>query len=301
MKTVLVASTASLAAAAAVQHAQRTDQERRLTFRATLPYYLEFHYSNDFVTVGDTDLFAAIWQQGYASGDSTGIKTDDSYKQYDHKAACVWEDSSPDLEVAVKMSGNWGVVSGVEGMQVRNQLIKTMWELVEKIQEEDGVIWKDCRGCGLGGCSDNPKAVCGQFRPTMCACQKNHGGGGEAMDLCFGSSKNMLWSQAINETYIEYPLSSEAEDKGEAPDLIDWPATVVSYAKKCKIDLAQQSVAGLDDVLDSIRIRPLIGNAKVEKWKWTELVSSPLEPMMLPLTRTSSGSIVEITYGGPPC
>ncbi|USW56739.1 hypothetical protein Slin15195_G100580 [Septoria linicola] len=89
------------------------------------------------------------------------------------------------------MSGNWGVVSGVEGMQVRNQLVKTMWELVEKIQEEDGVIWKDCRGCGLGGCSDNPKAVCGQFRPTMCACQKNHGGGGEAMDLCFGSSKNM--------------------------------------------------------------------------------------------------------------
>ncbi|USW56737.1 hypothetical protein Slin15195_G100560 [Septoria linicola] len=81
----------------------------------------------------------------------------------------------------------------------------------------------------------------------------------------------LLWSQAINETYIEYPLSFEAEDKGEAPDLIDWQATVVLYVKKCKIDLAQQSVAGLDDVLDSIRIRPLIGNAKVEKWKWTEL------------------------------
>lgn len=175
--------------AAAIPHKQ-LESNSSLVARATLPYYLEFHYSNNFVTIGDTDLFAAIWQKGFASADATGIETDDTYKQYGYKAACVWSDSSPDLSVQIKTSGEWGVVSGVNGFAVRNQLIGAMWELVKRIQEDAGTIWKDCKGCGLGGCSDNPKAVCGQFRPTMCACQKNHGGGGEAMDLCFGSSMN---------------------------------------------------------------------------------------------------------------
>lgn len=89
------------------------------------------------------------------------------------------------------MSGKWGVVSGVNGWRVRDQLIKTMWELVQKIQEDSGVIWKNCRDCGLGGCSDDPKAACGAWRDEMCACQKNNGGGGEAMDMCFGSSRNL--------------------------------------------------------------------------------------------------------------
>ncbi|KAK4507000.1 hypothetical protein PRZ48_000734 [Zasmidium cellare] len=178
---------ASLAAAAPQQN---QPQAATIDKRDTLPYYLEFHYTNNFVTVGDTSLFDAIWQKGYGSGDATGIATDDTYKQYGYSAACVWEDSSPDLSVQVKISENWGVVSGVDGFSVRNQIVKTMWELVQKIQEDSGVIWKDCRDCGLGGCSDDPKAVCGQFRPEMCACHKNNGGGGEAMDLCFGSSRN---------------------------------------------------------------------------------------------------------------
>lgn len=70
-----------LLAAAVLAAAAPPDVDNSLSKR-DLPYYLEFHYTNNFVKVGDTDLFNAIWQKGYDSGDATGIATDDSYKQY---------------------------------------------------------------------------------------------------------------------------------------------------------------------------------------------------------------------------
>ncbi|SMQ51980.1 unnamed protein product [Zymoseptoria tritici ST99CH_3D7] len=158
------------------------------------PYYLEWHYSNNFVTVGDTNLFQAISQVGSTRGDGTGIQTDDTYKAYGADKACVYkEEYDPNLDVTVKLSGEWGVVSGIDGFTVRNQLVKSMMDLVEQIQEADGDIWKDCaQSCGpIGGCSDDPSALCGGHRPVHCACNKYNGGGGELIDLCFGNSQNM--------------------------------------------------------------------------------------------------------------
>ncbi|EGP86710.1 uncharacterized protein MYCGRDRAFT_109984 [Zymoseptoria tritici IPO323] len=134
------------------------------------PYYLEWHYSNNFVTVGDTNLFQAISQVGSTRGDGTGIQTDDTYKAYGADKACVYkEEYDPNLDVTVKLSGEWGVVSGIDGFTVRNQLVKSMMDLVEQIQEADGDIWKDCaQSCGpIGGCSDDPSALCGGHRPAV--------------------------------------------------------------------------------------------------------------------------------------
>ena len=152
-------------AAAAPQPAERLNEVEK---RAGLPYYLEWHYSNNFVKVGNADLFAAIWQKGYSNGDGTGIETDDSYDVFGYKLRCLMDGEKADLKVGVKMKGEWGVVSGVPGMTVRNQLVKSMWEMVEKIQEEDDLVYSKCHDCGLGGCSDDPKAVCGAFRDDMC-------------------------------------------------------------------------------------------------------------------------------------
>ncbi|KAF2172930.1 hypothetical protein M409DRAFT_16883 [Zasmidium cellare ATCC 36951] len=233
--------TAASLAAAAPQH-NHPQEPQSISKRATLPYYLEFHYTNNFVTVGDTDLFAAIWQKGYGSGDATGIATDDTYNQYGYSAACVWEDSSPDLSVQVKISGNWGVVSGVDGFAVRNQPVRAMWELVQKIQEDSGVIWKDCRGCGLGGCSDNPQAACGQFRPEMCACQKNNGGGGEAMDLCFGSSRNYKVPSEMTLTLYNSDGSLRADSLTVSVE----SAQIVPPAQKCgKLGAALEVAIGI--------------------------------------------------------
>ncbi|KAK4620236.1 hypothetical protein CLAFUW4_11591 [Fulvia fulva] len=171
-------------AAAAPQQAERVNGVRK---RADLPYYLEFHYTGDFIKVGDADLFGAIWQKGYGSGDATGIETDDSYDVFGSKLRCV-SDDKPDLQVGVKLKGDWGFVEEVPGIQVRNQLVKSMWEMVQKIQEEDDLVYKKCRGCGLGGCSDDPKALCGAFRDDMCDCNKNVGGGNEADFLCYDKS-----------------------------------------------------------------------------------------------------------------
>ncbi|KJX92996.1 hypothetical protein TI39_contig4464g00002 [Zymoseptoria brevis] len=158
------------------------------------PYYLEWHYSNNFVTVGDLDLFHAIGQVGNARGDGTGIQTDDTYTAYGAEKACVYKDENdPNLDVTVRIGGQWGVVSGIDGGTVRNQLVTTMMDLVQRIQEADGDIWKDCApGCGaIGGCGDDPSALCGGWRPVNCACNKYNGGGGERIGMCFGNSKNM--------------------------------------------------------------------------------------------------------------
>ncbi|KAH9820434.1 hypothetical protein Tdes44962_MAKER05128 [Teratosphaeria destructans] len=146
-------------------------------------YYLEFQYSNKFITVGDTWLWNTIWQKGFESGNAAGISTDELYTQYGFNNMCIQDGSKPDLEVRIKMDGKWGTIDGMDGTITRNQLVQAMWEMVLKIQEDDGTVWRGCASA-VYGLSDNPKALCGKFRPLQCKCRKNGGDGGYNADLC---------------------------------------------------------------------------------------------------------------------
>ncbi|KAF2767297.1 hypothetical protein EJ03DRAFT_353208 [Teratosphaeria nubilosa] len=153
------------------------------TVKTQYKYFLEFQYSNKFLTVGDTALFAAIWEKGFAAGDVAGIDTDDSYTQYGFENMCIQEGSKPDLNVQIKMNGKWGVIEDMDGLLTRDQLVHAMWDMLQKVQEEDGIVWRQCASA-VFGLDDRPDAVCGKFRPTQCLCRKTGGDGGYDADRC---------------------------------------------------------------------------------------------------------------------
>lgn len=98
------------------------------------------------------------------------------------------------------------------------------------------------------------------------------------LDLGHVMALFLLWSKTPQSTLIEYPLSSDDEDDGIEAETVDWQETLVAYAEKVKIDLADQGVAGVSSILDGVFAEPLEGKAKVERWKWTALVCTFMAP-----------------------
>ena len=87
----------------------------------------------------------------------------------------------------------------------------------------------------------------------------------------------LLFSKTHETTEIEYP-ALDLDGDGEAADTVDWQDALVAYAEKAGIDLLDQGVSGIDEVLAEVTGYTDIGKAKVERWKWTELVRQTCWP-----------------------
>ncbi|KAH9826802.1 hypothetical protein Tdes44962_MAKER03347 [Teratosphaeria destructans] len=166
----------------------------------TQQFYFEFHYTDEFVNVGDLWLWDAIWQRGFNDGDRAGLETDKTYKVHGAISRCVshWaSDDVPDLEVNLKLSGQWGTINGISGSDVRNQIISSLWDLVVKIQDEHDTLFKDCRPCGVAkdGCFPHGNAACGLGSPDgLCVCEV---GGKKTNNMCMDHVKLMRIPSAM--------------------------------------------------------------------------------------------------------
>ncbi|KAF2764593.1 hypothetical protein EJ03DRAFT_355609 [Teratosphaeria nubilosa] len=144
----------------------------------TPKYYFEFHYTDDFVNVGDLWLWDAIWQRALP----TQIKQ--VSRQTKH-TKCMAQ------------SNAWGTIDGISGLDVRNQVIQSLWDMVVKIQDEHDTLYKDCRPCGVAkdGCFPHANAACGLGAPDgMCICQV---GGKKTNDMCMEKVKLMKIPSAM--------------------------------------------------------------------------------------------------------
>ncbi|EME85542.1 uncharacterized protein MYCFIDRAFT_88531 [Pseudocercospora fijiensis CIRAD86] len=96
------------------------------------------------------------------------------------------------------------------------------------------------------------------------------------LDLGHVMALYLLFSKTHDATEIEDPaLDSDGDGEdgdGEDAETIDWQNALVAYAEKAGIDLSDQGVSGIDEVFGEVTGYTDFGKAKVERWKWTELL-----------------------------
>ncbi|KXT18473.1 hypothetical protein AC579_2240 [Pseudocercospora musae] len=104
----------------------------------------------------------------------------------------------------------------------------------------------------------------------------------------------LLFSKTHDTTEIEYGAHDLDGDR-EVAETIDWQDALVAYAEKAGVDLLDQGVSGINEVLAKVVGYTDIGKAKVERWKWTELLKGYREDY---LTRTSVLRLATDNIGG---
>ncbi|POS71072.1 hypothetical protein DHEL01_v210536 [Diaporthe helianthi] len=131
---------------------------------------LEVRYSDTMIPVGDLDLFAATYQALYGEkGNERSIMTDRSFGSFD-KSCKPAAESSPDLNVQVKMNGAWGRTPGLAQNEMRDGLVAAMWETLQAVTNPTGYeIFSDCRGLSWQeSVSQTADAACGRLASRSC-------------------------------------------------------------------------------------------------------------------------------------
>ncbi|KXT04553.1 hypothetical protein AC578_8733 [Pseudocercospora eumusae] len=104
----------------------------------------------------------------------------------------------------------------------------------------------------------------------------------------------LLFSKTHDTTEIEYP-ALDSDGDGEGAETVDWQDALVAYAEKADIDLLDQGVYGIAEVLPEAVGYTSIGKAKVERWKWTEVLREYREEY---LTRSTILALATDNIGG---
>ncbi|KXH53217.1 hypothetical protein CSAL01_11020 [Colletotrichum salicis] len=142
---------------------------------------MEVRFSDRMIDVGNLDLFAVTWQTIYGeSGNTKAIMTDRSTGAQTNECTHA-DDYDPDVTVRVKMNGAWGKTPGLEGNEMRDGLVQSMWEALSRVSDPYGYeVFNGCRGLtwmeGVGYTSD---AACGPQSSRNCQypCRKENSPG----------------------------------------------------------------------------------------------------------------------------
>ncbi|OCK94138.1 uncharacterized protein K441DRAFT_660403 [Cenococcum geophilum 1.58] len=107
--------------------------------------HFEVQFSDKLIDVGNLNSFDAVWQRMYAqSNDHAGL-SDATYYQFD--SACNHKFDKPQLNVNVKLDGQWGNFGDFNNWDMRNAVIKTMWAAVDNLgKQQSRLIFSKCYG-----------------------------------------------------------------------------------------------------------------------------------------------------------
>ncbi|SMR44509.1 unnamed protein product [Zymoseptoria tritici ST99CH_3D1] len=90
------------------------------------------------------------------------------------------------------------------------------------------------------------------------------------LDLGHVMAMFLLWSKTATGMTVEGRIRHDPYDDDDAElEMYEWVGTLLAYAAKADIDLAEQRVSGIDKVLKRTTVGGLRGSAKADKWDWT--------------------------------
>ncbi|KAL6704400.1 hypothetical protein ACN47E_008252 [Coniothyrium glycines] len=131
-------------------------------------YQVHASYTDTLVDVGDLDIFWSVWNRMYDVSDSRGGLSDISRRQF--TGDCVRASQSQQLNTRVILDGQWGAVNGVNGWQMRDALIKSMWRTIEVLGHQQSYpIYTQCSGFAWQEAKPNSRhAACGGQYAKSC-------------------------------------------------------------------------------------------------------------------------------------
>lgn len=152
---------------------------------------IEVRYSDKMIEVGNLDLFAATWQAIYAeAGNQRSVMMDRSFGA-DTSTCKFAEDNDSDLTVQVKVNGAWGRTPGLQDNEMREALVTSMWEVLQRVADPTGYeTFSGCRGLTWQeSVSYTSDAACGPQSARNCEepCRKEGSPGlAQCMDHSWG-------------------------------------------------------------------------------------------------------------------
>ncbi|KAL1853119.1 hypothetical protein Daus18300_011947 [Diaporthe australafricana] len=175
---------------------------------------IEVRYSDKMIEVGNLDLFATTYQAIYAEdGNQRAVMMDRSFGA-DTNTCKSTEDGDPDLNVQVKVNGAWGRTPGLQDNEMREALVASMWEVLQRVADPSGYeVFTNCRGLtwqeSIGYTSE---AACGPQSTRNCEepCSKE---GSPGLAQCM----NQSWGHQVPSSMR---VTAYIDDQLQADDLI---------------------------------------------------------------------------------
>lgn len=151
--------TATVAILAPIVHAQKQSGQH---------FTVSASYDDTLVDVGDLDLFWAVWTRMYDVADDKGGLSDNTRQQFNLN--CNPDGSKPKLSTRVELDGQWGAVNGLNGWEMRDALIHSMWKTVQTLAEQQSYpVYTNCLGfTWQESVPGHANAACGRKAKTTC-------------------------------------------------------------------------------------------------------------------------------------
>ncbi|KAK0123650.1 hypothetical protein ONS95_008662 [Cadophora gregata] len=125
-------------------------------------------FTDALVDLGDLDTFWSVWNRMYDMSDSRGGLSDVTREVFNWN--CNSDHQKPQISTRVILDGQWGAVGRVNGWQMRDALIKSMWRTVEVAgQQQSYPVYNHCSGfTWQESVPGNSGAACGPRARVLC-------------------------------------------------------------------------------------------------------------------------------------
>ncbi|KAF4428966.1 hypothetical protein F53441_14026 [Fusarium austroafricanum] len=153
---------------AARQEAAAANETSALEARADWQFQVHGMYTDRLVNVGDVDTWYMLWQRMYERSNDHGGLSDLSRGAL--SKFCNGPGAGSGVNTNFVLDGQWGAVGGMNGWQMRDALIHSMWKTADGIAQKNGYpVYSNCYGfTWQEGKPNRASSACGPLSQTKC-------------------------------------------------------------------------------------------------------------------------------------
>jgi hypothetical protein len=153
---------------AARQEAAAGNETANLEARDSWIFQVHGMYTDRLVNVGDVDTFYMLWQRMYDSSNEHGGLSDISRGAW--SKFCNGPRAGSGVSTNFVLDGQWGAVGRLNGWQMRDALIRSMWRMADGIAQKNGYpVYNNCYGFTWQEAKPGkPNSACGGRSKVQC-------------------------------------------------------------------------------------------------------------------------------------